>query len=54
MRESSLQIRFFLLLNSRSVADLADMVAVGLGLPADTFRQAGRYGFAFLILLFAS
>ncbi|KAF6766661.1 hypothetical protein DFP72DRAFT_797261 [Ephemerocybe angulata] len=27
-----------------SVADLAEMVAVGLGLPADTFRKAGQYG----------
>lgn len=27
-----------------SVAVLADMVAIGLGLPAETFRDAGRYG----------
>ncbi|KDR85465.1 hypothetical protein GALMADRAFT_234353 [Galerina marginata CBS 339.88] len=27
-----------------AVADLADMVAIGLGLPAETFRRAGRYG----------
>ncbi|PPQ67139.1 hypothetical protein CVT25_005740 [Psilocybe cyanescens] len=27
-----------------AVADLADMVAIGLGLPAETFRNAGRYG----------
>ncbi|PPQ77641.1 hypothetical protein CVT26_005407 [Gymnopilus dilepis] len=27
-----------------AVADLADMVALGLGLSADTFRQAGRFG----------
>ncbi|KAG6841756.1 hypothetical protein C0991_007085 [Blastosporella zonata] len=27
-----------------SVADLAQMTAVGLGLPAETFRDAGRYG----------
>ncbi len=33
------------------VADLADMVAIGLGLPADTFRQAGRYGFVQSILI---
>ena len=29
-----------------SVADLADMVAIGLGLPAETFRDAGRYGYS--------
>lgn len=28
------------------VTDLADMIAIGLDLPAETFRQAGRYGFA--------
>lgn len=27
-----------------AVADLADMVAIGLGLSAETFRDAGRYG----------
>jgi len=27
-----------------AVADLADMVAIGLDLPAETFRQAGLYG----------
>jgi len=27
-----------------AVTDLADMVAIGLDLPAETFRQAGRYG----------
>jgi hypothetical protein len=27
------------------VADLGDMVAIGLDLPVETFRQAGRYGF---------
>ncbi|KAF8167622.1 hypothetical protein B0H34DRAFT_644754 [Crassisporium funariophilum] len=27
-----------------AVADLTDMVATGLGLPVDTFRNAGRYG----------
>ncbi|KAF8913122.1 hypothetical protein CPB84DRAFT_1760395 [Gymnopilus junonius] len=27
-----------------AVADIADMVSVGLGLPADTFTQAGRFG----------
>lgn len=27
-----------------SVANLAEMVAVGLGLPAETFKDAGRYG----------
>lgn len=27
-----------------AVADLADMAAVGLGLPVETFREAGRYG----------
>ncbi|KAF8973519.1 hypothetical protein BDZ97DRAFT_1900355 [Flammula alnicola] len=27
-----------------AVADLADMVAIGLGIPAETFSQAGRFG----------
>ncbi|TEB38880.1 Clavaminate synthase-like protein [Coprinellus micaceus] len=27
-----------------SVADLTEMVAIGLGLPAETFRKAGQYG----------
>ncbi|CAA7265907.1 unnamed protein product [Cyclocybe aegerita] len=27
-----------------AVSDLADMVAIGLGIPAETFREAGRYG----------
>ncbi|KAJ3564573.1 hypothetical protein NP233_g8210 [Leucocoprinus birnbaumii] len=27
-----------------AVADLADMTAIGLGLPAETFRDAGKYG----------
>jgi hypothetical protein len=27
-----------------SVEDLTEMVAVGLGLPRSTFRQAGKYG----------
>ena len=26
------------------VAGLADMVAIGLGIPAETFGKAGRYG----------
>ena len=33
-----------------SVADLADMIAIGLDLPAGTFREAGRYAFVFKIL----
>lgn len=27
-----------------SVEDLADMTSIGLGLPRDTFREAGKYG----------
>lgn len=27
-----------------SVANLAEMTAIGLGLPVETFRDAGRYG----------
>ena len=30
-----------------SVSELADMVAIGLGIPSDTFREAGRYGCVF-------
>lgn len=26
------------------VQELADMTSIGLGLPRDTFREAGRYG----------
>jgi hypothetical protein len=33
-----------------SVENLAEMAAVGLGLPEDTFRNAGRYGYVHLIL----
>ena len=36
-----------------SVADLADMIAIGLDLPPGTFREAGRYAFVFLILSIA-
>lgn len=31
-------------LTSYSVSGLAEMVAVGLGLPVKTFSDAGRYG----------
>jgi hypothetical protein len=27
-----------------SVEDLADMTSIGLGLPRNTFREAGKYG----------
>ena len=27
-----------------SVEDLADMASIGLGLPRETFREAGKYG----------
>ena len=30
-----------------SLADLADMIEIGLDLPPGTFREAGRYGFVF-------
>jgi hypothetical protein len=33
-----------------SVENLAEMAAVGLGLPEDTFRNAGRYGYVHLTL----
>lgn len=33
-----------------SVSELADMVALGLGLPAETFTKAGRYGFVLNLL----
>jgi hypothetical protein len=33
-----------------SVENLAEMTAVGLGFPEDTFRNAGRYGYVYFIL----
>ena len=38
----------FIKIDTRSVADLANMVAIGLGIPDETFRLAGQYGFVFL------
>jgi hypothetical protein len=36
----------------RSVEGLTQMTAVGLGLPADTFKDAGKYGYDSLPPLF--
>ena len=33
-----------------SVENLAEMAAIGLGVPEDTFRHAGRYGYVHFIL----
>jgi hypothetical protein len=30
-----------------AVEDLADMAAIGFGLPRESFREAGKYGYAF-------
>ena len=34
-----------------SVADLTNMIAIGLDLPSGTFREAGRYGFVIFKIL---
>ena len=35
----------------RSVENLAEMAAIGLGLPRETFREAGRYGYITLLFI---
>ena len=37
-----------------SVANLAEMTAIGLGLPTETFRDAGKYGYVPLFPFFAA
>ena len=39
------------LTTGHSVEGVAQMAAVGLGLPQDTFRDAGRYGYVFSLSL---
>jgi hypothetical protein len=34
-----------------SVENLAEMAAVGLGLPGNTFKDAGKYGSAILFIV---
>lgn len=35
-----------------SIEDLGDMASIGLGLPQDTFREAGKYGYVLWGLFF--
>lgn len=39
-----------ILIQGHSVSKLAEMTAVGLGLPAEYFSDAGRYGFVNVVL----
>ena len=52
MRKSLSGSPFFAYLNVFSVENVAEMTAIGLGLPKEAFKEAGKYGYVFLCAYF--
>ena len=50
----SISQRFYHAKSFTSVENLGEMAAVGLGLPRETFKEAGRYGYIHLPLIIHS